>query len=68
MGGGEMTQLNTRCSLPLTNQKLWEMAKLITEKQKKAKENPLDKIDWDSLTEDWFDWLEEELFGKEEEK
>lgn len=54
---------NTRSSLPLTNQKLWEMAKLITDKQKLAKELPIDNVDWNMLEEMWFDWLEEELFG-----
>jgi hypothetical protein len=49
---------------PLTNQKLWEMAKLITDRQKKAKELPTDKISWTMLEETWFDWLEEELFGE----
>lgn len=59
-------QLNigdVRRSLPLTNQKLWEMAKLITDKQRKAKELPTDKVDWNMLEEEWFDWLEDELFG-----
>ena len=55
----------TRCSLPLTNQKLWEMAKVITDKQKAAKEKPTDKVDWHMLQEMWFDWLEDELFGHE---
>ncbi len=54
-----------RCSLPLTNHKLWEMAKLIVDKQRAAKELSTDKVDWDMIEEDWFDWLEEELFGNE---
>ena len=61
-------QLNigaVRRSLPLTNQKLWEMAKVITDKQKAAKEQPTDKVDWNMLEEMWFDWLEEELFGND---
>lgn len=53
-----------RNSLPLTNQKLWEMAKTITEKQKSATEQSKDKIDWDMIEEMWFDWLEEEIFGE----
>jgi len=53
-----------RHSLPLTNQKLWEMAKVIVDRQKKAKELKSD-VDWDGLEEDWFDWLEEELFGND---
>jgi len=59
------TQLNmaVRRSLPLTNQKLWDMAKLITDRQRKAKELATYKIDWNMLKEEWFDWLEEELFG-----
>ena len=61
-------QLNigaVRHSLPLTNQKLWEMAKLITDRQRKAKELTTDKVDWNMLEEEWFDWLEEELFGND---
>jgi hypothetical protein len=50
----------------LTNQKLWEMAKVITDKQKAAKENTTDKVDWNILEEMWFDWLEEELFGNDQ--
>ena len=64
----ENPQLNivaVRHSLPLTNQKLWEMAKLITDRQRKAKELPTDKDDWNMLEEMWFDWLEEELFGND---
>jgi hypothetical protein len=61
-----MSEIKERCSLPLTNQKLWEMAKVITDKQKAAKEKPTDKVDWDMLQEMWFDWLEEELFGYED--
>ena len=64
----ESPQLNigaVRRSLPLTKKKLWEMAKLITDRQRKAKELPTDKVDWNMLEEDWFDWLEEELFGND---
>jgi len=64
----ETPQLNisaVRRSLPLTNQKLWEMAKLITDRQRKAKELPTDKVDWNMLEEERFDWLEEELFGND---
>lgn len=48
---------SVRCSLPLTNQKLWEMAKVIVDKQKAAKKQLTDNVDWK------FDWLEEELFS-----
>lgn len=41
------------------------MAKLITDRQRKAKDEPTDKVDWDMLEEMWFDWLEEELFGND---
>lgn len=61
-------QLNTgvaRRSLPLTNEKLREMAKLITDRQRKAKEQPTDMAYWDMLEEMWFDWLEEELCGND---
>ena len=49
--------------LPDAN-KLYSMAKVIVEKEKKAIEI-VDKetIDWEGLTDDWFDWLEEELKG-----
>lgn len=60
-----LPKTNVRRSLPLTNQKLWEMAKVITDKQKSAKEQSLDKVDWNMLEEMWFDWLEEELFGND---
>ena len=55
---------SVRLSLPLTNQQLWDMAKTIVDKQKEA--SKLTKpVDWDILEEDWFDWLEESLFGNE---
>jgi len=44
-----------------TNQKLWDMAKVITEKQKAATEIDLRKVDWNMLEETWFDWLYQEL-------
>ena len=55
-----------RRSLPITNQKLWEMAKLITDRQKKAKESISENIDWNDLEESWFDWLECQLFDTSE--
>jgi hypothetical protein len=58
----------TRISLPLTNQKLWEMAKLIADRQKNAKELLSNKVDWNMVEESWFYWLEDELFGEEIEK
>jgi len=57
----EEKQNEIRNSLPLTNQKLWQMAKIITDRQQKAKELPTEKIDWNILEGFWFDWLEEEL-------
>ena len=54
---------NVRRSLPLTNQQLWVMAQTITEKHKKATEVDLTKVDWNMLQGEWFDWLEECLFG-----
>ena len=68
MNEAENPQMNigaVRRSLPLTNQKLWEMAKLITDRQRKAKDEPTDNVDWNILEEMWFDWLEEELFGND---
>ena len=41
------------------------MAKLITDRQRKGKELPTDKVDWNMLEEEWFDWLEKELFGND---
>lgn len=61
-----LAQPDVRRSLPLTNQKLWDMAKVITVKQKTAKEHPTEKVDWNMLEEMWFDWLEEELFGNDD--
>jgi hypothetical protein len=55
---------SARTSLPLTNQALWDMAKTITDKQKEAF-NLTKPVDWTSLEEDWFDWLEEGIFGEE---
>jgi len=52
-----------RVPLPITNQKLWVMAKLIANRQREAKDKPTDKVDWNMLEGMWFDWLEEELFG-----
>ena len=54
-----------RIPLPLTNQQLWEMAKVITKKQKAANDLQNDNVDWDVLEEMWFNWLEEELFGSD---
>lgn len=54
-----------RQTLPLTNQKLWEMAKVITQKQILAMGTLKDKIDVNILEELWFDWLEEQIFGEE---
>lgn len=48
----------------ISNQKLWDMAKLIVKKQKAAKEIKND-VDWDEAEEDWFDWLDEEINGDE---
>jgi len=54
-----------RISIPLSNQKLWEMAKLITDRQREAKKLLTDNVDWDMLEVEWFDWLEEQLFGEQ---
>ena len=54
--------------MPLTNKKLWEMAKLIADRQKNAKELLSNKVDWNMVEESWFYWLEDELFGEEIEK
>jgi len=50
-----------RETIPLTNQQMWKMAKIITEKQKAARDHPTDLIDWNLLEGFWFEWLEEEL-------
>lgn len=49
---------------PITNKKMWEMVKVITEKQKAAKEMTVDNVDWNMLEGMWFDWLEEQLFDE----
>lgn len=47
---------------PLTNQKLWNMAKEITNALRMAKEHSSKgNIDYTMLEELWFDWLLEEL-------
>jgi hypothetical protein len=56
---------DVRHSLPLTNQQLWDMAKVIVEKQKIANDSPKIKIDWEDLEEDWFHWLEDSLFSND---
>ena len=45
----------------ITNQKLWEMARLITHRQKEATKKQTDKVNWILLEEMWFDYLEEQL-------
>jgi len=58
-----LNSLESQRSVPLpTNQKLWDMAKVIVEKQKEAKKLK-DDVDWDILEDDWFDWLGEEILG-----
>jgi len=54
-----------RISIPLSNQKLWEMSKVIVDRLKTAKELSTNNVDWDILEEMWFEWLEEELFGEQ---
>lgn len=52
----------------ISRTQLWGIAKKITELQKKAYETPdKDKgnIAWQSLEEEWFDYLEEELIKPE---
>jgi predicted house-cleaning noncanonical NTP pyrophosphatase (MazG superfamily) len=46
----------------ITNKKLWEMAKTITEKQQKTLETK-GNIYWNVLEELWFEWLEDELLN-----
>jgi hypothetical protein len=56
---------SARISLPLTNQQIWDMVKTIVDKQKEA--SKLTKpVDWNSTQGDWFDWIEETLFGNED--
>lgn len=55
-----------RTPLPMTNQKIWDMAKLIVDRQKAANRVVSDKIQWTELEGDWFDWLEEQLFGEQD--
>lgn len=63
--GGKVTKsLEGRRSLPITNEKLLNMARLITDRQKMATVFSADKIDWVLLEEEWFIWLKEELFGE----
>ena len=44
--------------------KIWSMAAVIVDKQKKVRSLPdKETIDWEDLTEDWFDWLDNEIKG-----
>ena len=54
--------LKARVPNPITNEKIWDMAKVIVDKQRSAIELGSKKLDWNSLEEDWFDWIEEILF------
>jgi len=56
-----MSNQSNRTPLPLSNQKLWDMAKTITEKQEAATKLMHSKVDWNMLQGEWFDWLQEEL-------
>ena len=51
-----------------TKQKLWEMAKTIVEYQQKAKDTDFKKVSINELENDWFDWLEEQLIGEDDQK
>lgn len=48
------------------NKKLWDMAKVIIQKQKDAIGIDTKKVMWDELEEMWFDWLDEEINGTDE--
>jgi hypothetical protein len=50
----------------ITKQKLWDMAKVIVEKQKDATIIDIKQIDTDLLEELWFDWLEENLLEEDD--
>ncbi len=49
---------------PITNQRIWDMAKVIVDKLKRTMDLPKEEynVDWNSLEANWFDWLEEVLF------
>jgi hypothetical protein len=47
---------------PISNKKICDMAKVIVDRQKVAKDIDFKKVDLNSLEEDWFDWIEEILF------
>jgi len=57
---------NGERQLLIPKQKLWEMAKVITEKQKAVLIMGEQKPDWNQLEELWFEWLEENLFENSE--
>jgi hypothetical protein len=61
-------KLLVRRSLPLSNTDLWAMSKEIVAALKAAVEMPPDKVDkvwFEQLEDDWFDWLEEKLMGND---
>lgn len=51
---------------PITNQVLWEIAKMITDRQKTANEMDTTKVDWNMLEGEWFYYLEEVLTIQED--
>ena len=57
-----MSLTQTRVSNPISNKTIWDMAKVIVDRQKAAKDIDFKKVDTNSLEEDWFDWIEEILF------
>ena len=63
----EWTAITMADKKEVTKQKLWEMAAHIVKCQKAASKTNFDNVDVDMLTEDWFDWLESEILGEEEE-
>lgn len=53
----------TRIPNPITNQKIWDMSKVIVDRIKQANASNFEEpIDWLLLEELYFDWIEEILF------
>ena len=54
-----------RTPLVLKNKDLWDMAKTIVDKIKSANCSTQNECYWESVENEWFNWLEEKIFGEQ---
>lgn len=55
-------KIQDRTPNPISNKKIWDMAKVISDREKAAKDQTSQNVDLVSLQLDWFDWIEKILF------